>query len=131
RRFSPASLASTKFPRRSISSMNCRELRSANFRVTNCATCSPRKSNSSNLYREVVKDQRSSVTSPSSPRKRGPYAAAYLWALCWTAPVVMGPAFAGTTKGSGDDVRKEIALIHSRTGGSDGSQLYQGRNGIP
>src|SRR5437879_12356413 len=83
-------------------------------------------------------------TGPASGRpddrlraSRDPYAAAYPWALCWTAFAtyerrwVWVPAFAGTTKGSGDDVRKEIALIHSRTGGSDGSQLYQGRNGIP
>ena len=42
RRSSPASSASTKFPRRSNSSTNCRAPRSASSRATNCATGSRR-----------------------------------------------------------------------------------------
>ena len=42
RRFSPASSASTKFPRASNSSTSCRAPRSANSRATNCATGSRR-----------------------------------------------------------------------------------------
>ena len=69
---SPASSASTKFRRRSISSMNCRAPRSASCRATNCASSSRPQPKQQQLAIGRPCVTCGATTPPSSLRRQGP-----------------------------------------------------------